>query len=254
VRRFFVKFLRPASRSLLRHTANWQLLGGLIVACVFLNGCATSYEVRVRALARDGAKLPTSYRLADTPDATQNPARYQAAGKILRVALAKKGLREAPAGTDAELLILFGCEVGPAITRRVTETSAVYMMVPGRTYTETVQVGTSANGSPIYQTITRQEPPTQQLAGYEDRPIDISIFRKSLRLKAVQNLPPGDNREPLAFWAVEASCDGESKDYAQVLPVLAAASMVYVGRVSDGIELIRLTDADQDVRSLKPGK
>ena len=228
--------------------------GWLIAAALLLGGCATSYEVRVRSLTRPEVKQPTTYRLAETPVGAEDPAIYREAAVVLRRALATKGLREGAVGTEPELLILVGCEVGLPTTRYTTESSPVHVMVPGRTYTETVQVGTSSSGEPIYQTVTRQEPPTQQIVGYQQFPVTTKIFRKHLRLKAVEYRPTGRHGVPLAFWAVEATCDGDSKDYVKVLPLLAAASMVYLGRASDGTELIRLSDRDKDVRHIKSGR
>jgi hypothetical protein len=229
--------------------SGWVVAVGLVFA-----GCSTSYEVRVRSFTRPEVQPPTTYRLIETPVGADDPTIFRQTAEVLRRALATKGLREVGAGTDPELLVLYGCEVGSPATRHTTESSPVFVMVPGRTYTETVQVGTSSSGAPIYQTVTRQEPPTQQIAGYQERQVATNIYRKFLRIKAVaSHLPPGQ-RERMAYWAVEASCDGESKDYAQVLPMLAAASMVYLGRASDGTELIRLSDGDKDVRHIKSGR
>ena len=228
---------------------------GPVLACgLVLGGCATTHEVSVRSFTRPDVAQPTTYRLAEPPVAAADAAIYRETAQLLRRGLATKGLREATTGTEPELLILFGCGTGSPTTQHTTESSPVYTMVPGRTYTETVQVGTSSTGTPIYQTVTRQEPPTQQIAGYQEFQVATKIFKKHLRIKAVENRPAGEGREPLAFWAIEAVNTGESKDYAKVLPMLVAASMVYLARASDGAELLRIADTDKDVQQIKAGR
>ncbi len=58
----------------------------------------------------------------------------------------------------------------------------------------------------------------------------------------------------MVAWKLEASCDGEDKDIAKSLPILAAATMAYLGKNSDGTEIIRIKASDRDVTAIKRGK
>lgn len=233
-----------------------RFLSAVFVTCaLLLGGCAsTTYDVKVTAQAQAQTKAPRSYRLVDQPVDEKFRPLYQEAIKIVRRALATKGLNELPGPAEPDWLITFNCTVGPPITNRTVGTEAVYVLVPGPVRYETVQVGTSANGTPIYQTVARQEPPTQQLYGYRDFPIDVTSFKKYLRWRAFENKLSGNTAQPQLAWSADATCESGDKDILKILPVLAAASMVYFGKSSDGSELIRIKATDRDVAAIQRGK
>ncbi len=226
------------------------------MACaLLLGGCASiTYDVKVTAQAQALTTAPRSYRLVDQTVAEKQRPLYQEAAKIVRSALATQGLTELPAPAEPDWLISFNCTVGPPITHRTVGSEALYVTVPGPIRYETVQVGTSANGSPIYQTVARQDPPSQQLYGYRDFPIDLTSFKKYLRMRAFDNQPSGHPAQPQVVWSVDATCESEDRDFRKVLPILAAASMIYFGKSSDGSELIRIKATDRDVAAIQQGK
>lgn len=232
------------------------LLRAVFATCVFLlGGCAsTTYEVKVTAQAQAPTKTPRSYRLVEQAVDERHRPLYHEAAKIVRSALATKGLTELPGPAEPDWFVSINCTVGPPITNRTVGTEAIYFMVPGPVRYETVQVGTSANGAPIYQTVARQDPPSQQLYGYRDYPIDVTFFKKYLRLRAFENRSAGNTVQPEVVWSADATCESEGAEVRKILPVLAAASMVYFGKSSDGSELIRIKATDRDVAAIGRGK
>jgi hypothetical protein len=63
-----------------------------------------------------------------------------------------------------------------------------------------------------------------------------------LRLSARENKPAGDNAPPAELWTVDVSSEGESRDLRKHLPVLAAATIDFVGKDTRGQKSIRLKE------------
>lgn len=227
----------------------------LVFLALLAGGCSTRvYNVRAHSAARPDIKLAGSYRLGFPEAGNAEQPLYDAAAKLLRSGFAAKGLRETPSPDEADLLILVSCGVGVPRTQQTTSTEPVYMMVPGAVRYETVQVGTTSNGTPIMQTIALRDPPRQELVGYEERRSDVTMIRKFLRLRAfpsgtTNTTGPDASRQML--WIVEATVDGEDRDPKKFLPPLVAAGMVYAGKSTGDPVLIRLKSTDSDVAALE---
>ena len=229
-------------------------VGLLATGAVLLGGCASaSYDIKVTAQAGIETTPARSYRIAEQSVDANHRALYQEAAKVVRHALATKGLTEAAGATEPDLVIAFTCRVGPAVTRRTMENQAIYVTIPGRIRTETVQVGAGPYGTPIVQTITIQDPPTQVVGGYREIPVDSTTATKHLRITALQNTPTPRPDQPVVAWRLEAVYDGEGQDLRTLLPVLAAASMVYLGKNSGGVATIRMRESDPDVQTIRRG-
>ncbi len=220
-----------------------------------LGGCATRvYDVRAHSAARPDIKLTGSYRLGFPQIGSAEQPLYDTAAKLLRSGLAAKGLQETTSPDEADLLILVSCGMGVPRTQQTTTTEPVYMMVPGAVRYETVQVGTSANGTPIMQTIVLRDPPRQELVGYEERRLDITMIRKFLRLRAFPSrtaTTTGPEASRHMLWIVEATIEGEDRNPGKFLPPLVAAGMVYAGKTTGDPVLIRLKSTDADLAALE---
>ena len=172
---------------------------------------------------------------------------------MVRTALSGKGLYEAPDGAPADLMVDVDYGVGPPQTRHETIQEPVYITLPGEIRVERVQVGTDRNGRPIFQTITVQDPPRTELAGYRDVVITSVVYEKHLRLSAKDNKPATEGRPPAEIWTIDVTSEGESHDLRKTLPVLAAASIDYIGKDSHGEKIIHIKDTDRDVAFVKKG-
>lgn len=231
------------------------LFGALLFAAGSLfSGCASSYEVKIDSLAKPKAEEAISYKIHNTnPQVSEDSLRNKEAVGFVRTALSGKGMYETTDAERADLVLDVDYGVGPPQVRHETVSEPVYITLPGEVRTERVQVGTDRNGNPIYQTVTYQDPPRTELAGYRDYVITTTVYEKFLRMSARENKPATEGRPPSEVWTVDVTSEGQSKDIRKTLPVLAAASIDYVGKDSHGQKVIHLKDSDKDVAFVKKG-
>lgn len=226
----------------------------LLAAVLLLAGCATSTEVKVDSLAKPNAESAVSYELKNrNPLVADDSLRYQEAANFVRTALSGKGMYEAPPGVKPDIVVDLDYGVGPPVSKKETISEPVYITIPGQIRTERVQVGTDSQGRPIYQTITVQDPPTTEFAGFREYQITVTVYEKYLKLSARENAPPVEGRPPNEVWTVDVTSEGESRDIRKKLPVLVAASIDYIGKDSQGQKSIRIKDTDSDVAFVKKG-
>ena len=243
---------RPSD--LARSTALHRVAGVLIVAvALFLGGCVNSTTVKIDSLAKPKAEESVSYKIVNKTGAADDSLRYKEASGFVRTALSGKGLYEAHDSEKADLVVSLDYGVGPPVSKRETVSEPVYVTLPGQVRVERVQVGNDRNGNPIYQTVTVQDPPRTEFAGYREYLVTVTVYEKYLRLNAAENKPAVEGRPPSEIWTVDVTSEGESKDLRKALPVLAAASIDYVGKDSKGQKTIRMKDTDKDIAFIKKG-
>jgi hypothetical protein len=143
--------------------------------------------------------------------------------------------------------------VGPPQVRRETVSEPVYITLPGQIRTERVQVGTDSQGRPVYQTITVQDPPTTEFAGFREYMVTVVVYEKYLRLTARENKEPVEGQPPVEVWTLDITSEGESKDIRKHLPILVAASIDFVGKDTQGQKTIRIKDTASDIAFVKKG-
>jgi hypothetical protein len=232
-----------------------RLIGALfVVAGTLISGCVNSTEVKIDSLAKPKAEEAISYKIHHTnPQVSEDSLRNKEAVGFVRTALSGKGMYETTDASRADLVLDVDYGVGPPQTRRETVSEPVYITLPGEVRTERVQVGTDRNGNPIYQTVTYQDPPRTELAGYRDYVITTVVYEKYLRMSARENKPAVEGQPAAEVWTVDVTSEGQSKDIRKTLPVLAAASIDYVGKDSHGQKVIHLKDNDKDIAFVKKG-
>jgi hypothetical protein len=224
------------------------------MAAAFLAGCATSEHMKVDSLAKPKADSVLSYEIHNTnPLLTDDSLRYKEAAGYVKTALSGKGMYEAPPGTKADMVVDLDYGIGPPQSRRETVSEPVYITLPGQIRQERVQVGTDRNGNPIYQTVTVQDPPTTEFAGFREYEVTVTVYEKYLKLAARSTEPVSEGRPEEQIWTVDVTSEGESRDLRKKLPVLVAASIDYIGKDSHGEKTIRIKDTDKDVAFVKKG-
>lgn len=227
---------------------------GIATAVLLAAGCANSTTVKIDSLAKPKAEESISYKILNkNPAVDDDSLRYKEAAGYVRTALSGKGLYEAPNAENADLVVSLDYGVGPPQSRREVVSEPVYVTLPGQMRTERVQVGTDRNGNPVYQTVTVQDPPRTEFAGYREYFVTVTVYEKFLRLNATENKPAAEGRPPSEIWTVDITSEGESRDIRKALPILAAASIDYVGKDSLGQKTIRIKDTDKDVAFIKKG-
>jgi hypothetical protein len=221
---------------------NVTLLGA--AALVFgLTGCNTGYNVKVDSMAKPAAENAIAYEIkATNPDLDPQSLRYKEAEKFVKTALSGKGLYEAPKPEMADVVVNLDYGISAPKTTLEQRSEPIYQQVPGRIVRETVQVGSDKSGRPIYSTVTYQEPPTMEYVGEREYMVTVVTYEKYLRLTALENKPTAEGQPPTEVWSVDITSEGESRDLRKYLPVLAAASIEYVGKDSQGQKTIKLKD------------
>jgi len=229
-------------------------VGLLLAAGLFLAGCTTTHTVKVDSLAKPKAEESISYEIKNrNPLVADDSLRFKEAASLVKTALSGKGLYEAPPNTKPDMVVDLDYGVGPPQMRRETVSEPVYITIPGQIRTERVQVGTDSQGRPIYQTITVQDPPTTEFAGFREYQITIVVYEKYLKLSARENSEPQEGRPQQEIWTVDVTSEGESRDIRRNLPVLVAASIDYIGADTQGQKTIRIKDSHSDIAFVKKG-
>ncbi|MES2693402.1 MAG: hypothetical protein V4773_08015 [Verrucomicrobiota bacterium] len=219
-----------------------------------LSGCATTHEVKVDSLAKPKVENAISYEIKNrNPKVTDDSLRYKEAAGYVKTALSGKGMYEAPAGTKPDVVVDLDYGVGPPQLRKEVMSEPLYITIPGQIRVERVQVGSDSQGRPVYQTITVQDPPTTEFAGYREYQITLTVYEKYLKLSAKQNGDPVEGRPPQEIWTVDVSSEGESRDIRKNLPVLVAASIEYIGKETQGEKTVRIKDDAKDIGFVKKG-
>lgn len=225
-----------------------------LTAGLLLAGCATTHEVKIDSLAKPQAEEAISYEIKNrNPLVADDSLRYKEAANMVKTALSGKGLYEAPPNTKPDIVVDLDYGVGPPQMRKETVSEPVYITIPGQIRTERVQVGTDSQGRPIYQTITVQDPPTTEFAGFREYVVTVVVYEKYLKLAARENKELPEGRPAQEVWTVDVTSEGESRDIRKNLPVLVAASIDYIGKDTHGQKTIRIKDTNSDIAFVKKG-
>lgn len=238
-------------RKNLAATRGWFVLA---LAAMLLSGCATTHTVKVDSLAKPKSENAISYEIKNrNPLVADDSLRYKEAAGMVKTALSGKGLYEAPPNTKPDIVVDLDYGVGPPQMRRETVSEPVYITIPGQIRTERVQVGTDSQGRPIYQTVTVQDPPTTEFAGFREYIVTVVVYEKYLKLSARENKEQVEGRPAQEVWTIDVTSEGESRDIRKNLPVLVAASIDYIGKDSQGQKTIRIKDNSSDIAFVKKG-
>lgn len=226
----------------------------LLAATLLLGGCATTHEVRVDSLAKPRAEDAISYEIKNrNPLVADDSLRYKEAANMVKTALSGKGMFEAPPNSKPDVVVDLDYGVGPPQMKKETVSEPIYITIPGQIRTERVQVGTDSQGRPIYQTVTVQDPPTTEFAGFREYIVTVVSYEKYLKMTARENKDVVEGRPIPEVWTVDVTSEGESRDIRKNLPVLVAASIDYIGKDSQGQKTIRIKDTSSDIAFVKKG-
>jgi hypothetical protein len=209
----------------------WPLvsLSGLILLG---SGCSStpSYDVKVDAIAKPTAVAQKhSYKLkSKDPKLGEESLRYQEAAEFIRTALSGKGLYEAPSEDKADMIVEleFGMEKPRSKVERVS--TPVYAQIGGGVRYESVPV-TDSRGNTSFRTVAVYDAPRTEIVGYDDMPRLVPVYEKYLKITARENKAASEGRPPAELWSVHATTEDESKDLRKYLPIMASASIDYIG-------------------------
>lgn len=196
-------------------------------------GCSSAgHKVKVDAIARDTSKDAQSYVLKSRNAPTDEEGlRHREATEFVRTALSGKGLYEAPVPERADMVIEldYGLEAPRSKVERVSV--PIYAQVGGGVRYDPVPVR-DARGNVSQRTVAVYEPPRTEVIGYDEVPRLVTVYEKYLKITARENKTGVEGRPPAELWSIHASTEDESKDLRKYLPIIASATVDFVGQGS----------------------
>lgn len=228
-------------------------VAGLLVTAVALGGCASPYEVTVDSISKPAAAQSQSYKIkSKDPRLGEESLRYREAAEFVRTALSGKGLYEAPSEAKADMIVELEYGVDSPRTKIERVSVPVYAQVGGGVRYETVPV-TDPRGNASLRTVAVYDPPRNELIGYDEVPRQVMIYEKYLRLTARENKAAAEGRPPSEIWSVHVSAEDESKDLRRYLPVMASASIDYIGTDSNNQKVVKIREDSPGVEFIRRG-
>lgn len=226
------------------------------VAILWVAGCASSgYEVKVDAISQPPAATASaqSYKIkSKDPRLGDESLRYREAAEFVRTALSGKGLYEAPSEAKADMIVELDYGLDAPRSKIESVSVPVYAQVGGGVRYETVPT-TDARGNVSMRTVAVYEAPRSELIGYNEMMQRVAVYEKYLRLTARENKPSNEGRPPSELWSVHVSAEDESKDLRKYLPVMASASIDYIGKDSTSQQIVKVRENSPGVEFVKRG-
>ena len=229
--------------------------GAAVLALLLSLGCSTSstYKVKVDAITKPVPASAQSYKLkSKDPRLGEENLRYREAAEFVKTALSGKGLYEAPSEDKADMIVEldYGMDAPRSKVERVSV--PVYAQVGGGVRYESVPV-TDARGNTSFRTVAVYEAPRNELIGYDDMPRMVTIYEKYLKITARENKSASEGRPPAELWSIHASAEDESKDLRKYLPIMASATVDYIGQDSSNQKVVKVRADGPGVDFIRKG-
>jgi hypothetical protein len=237
------------------HAVRWCAFVLNATAALLLSACASTYEMKVDALTRPKVDSAASYKIVNrNPTIDTDTLRYKEVEKAVKTALSGKGMFEAPSAEKADLIVNLDYGINPPKVTEEERKNPIFLSTPGQMRSEVVQTGTDRQGNPIYTNIITQEPPRTEYVGDENFLVPVVTYEKYLRLSARENKPAVEGKQPLEVWSIDVTSEGSSNNLRKYIPLMAAATIGYIGKDTSGEKKVKLTDAkDGDIAFVKKG-
>ena len=128
----------------------------------------------------------------------------------------------------------------------------VYAQVGGGVRYDSVPV-TDARGNVSYRTVAVYDAPRSELIGYDEMPRAVTIYEKYLKITARENKAASEGRPPSELWSIHASAEDESKDLRKYLPIMASATVDYIGQDSSSQKVVKVRADGPGVDFIRKG-
>jgi hypothetical protein len=226
----------------------------LALAVVWLSGCATStYDVKINAIANAEKPSGESYRIiAKNGGDPRTDLRTKEAVDYVKAALSGRGLYEAPNPENADMVVEVDYDVEPPRVEFETRSVPVFARVDGGLRSVIVPTR-SSNGTVSYRRVTVMDPPSQELIGFDQQTVPVTVYEKYLRVSARENVASGDDSPPAQLWSVYVTNEAEDDDIRSALPVLASVVVDYIGVTTEKDQKVKVNSQDEEVAFIKKG-
>lgn len=227
---------------------------------LFSAGCSTStYVVKVDAISKPPAPsgtataAPQSYQLkSKNPALGEENLRYKEVADYVKTALSGKGLYEAPSADKADMVVELEYGMDAPRSKIETVNVPVYAQTGGGVRYEQVPV-VDAKGNQSIRTVAVYEAPRTELVGYDEVNRPVTIYEKYLRITARESKGGPEGRPPAEVWSINVTAEDESKDLRKYLPILASATVDYIGKDSASQKSVKIKDPSQLTGFIKKG-
>jgi hypothetical protein len=222
---------------------------------VMLAGCGSTYRFKVDAVKNpDIAEENKSYRLVSAnPEMDSEDLRFKEASAYVKTALSSKGMYEAPPGTEADMVIEVDFGMEEPRTEMRTISVPIYVSVRSPPRLVRVQVRDPKTGEMRTVEMMVEDPPQQQLAGFEERIITVTVYEKYIRITAREASGGEGDRPPREIWSVYVKNEDESDNLREYVPLMVSAAMDSVDENSSSAKEVVLNDSDERVTFVKKG-
>lgn len=226
-------------------------LAGLLL----LAGCGSTYRFKVDAVKNpDIAEQKTSYQLVSgSPEMDGEDLRFKEAAGYVKTALSSKGMYEAPAGTEPDMVVEVDFGMEEPRTEMRTISVPIYITVRSPPRIVKVQVRDPKTGQMRWVEMLVEDPPQQQLAGFEERVITVTVYEKYIRITAREAPGSEGDRPPREIWSVYVKNEDESDDLREYVPLMVSAAMDSVNENSSSAKEVVLNESDERVTFVKKG-
>lgn len=232
------------------------LLRPIIVALgvLLLAGCeTTSYDVKVDAIAHEEKASGESYRIVTKNGQDPNTdLRTKEAVEYVKTALSGRGMYEAPTPESADMVVEVDFDVEPPRVEFETRTVPQMVHIPGGVSSRVVPIR-DKDGNVQWRPVMVREMPRQELVGYEEKVIPITVYEKYMRVSARENVSSGDDTPPEELWSVYVSNENEDDDLRKALPVLASVVVDYIGETTEEDAEVKVDSRTAEVEFIKRG-
>jgi hypothetical protein len=228
-----------------------------IFSALFFTGCSTNtYHVKVDAVTKADTANPSeaqSYKIRSKQAVLgDDNLRYKEAADFVKTALSGRGLYEAPTTDTADMIVELDYGMTAPRTKIERVSVPVYAQVGGGVRYEQVPV-TSARGITSTRTVAVYEPPRTELIGFDEVPRQVTIYEKYLRITASENKSAAEGKPPTQLWSIHSSTEDESKDLRKYLPIIASATVEYIGKDSAAGKDVKVRVPSPTVDLIKRG-
>ena len=218
-------------------------------------GCeSNTYSLKVDAIHNPEIGGHKSYAIVSSnPEVNSEDVAFKEVEEYVKTALSGKGLYEAPNADSADMIVEVAFGMGDPKVEFKTYDRAIVAMVGGGYRTAVIDYQKTKTGDlvPIYGPV--RAPRRYEVIGHEERTVPYTAYEKYLRITARDNNMEDESEGPVQVWSVYVKNKDKSDDLRKYLPVMAAASIAYVGETTERQEEIKLKGTDSGISFVKEG-
>jgi len=225
-----------------------NLLFVILIAIVFTGCGATYFHVNVNSIGNSLQKQNTYVLFSGNKDTDVNSLEFKEYAKYVNNALKEKGFIET-SFKKASIAIFVSYGIGEPKENNYSYSTPIYGQTGYSSSRTTGTVNTYGNNTSYSGTTTYT--PTYGVTGSQSHSgVYITYFRY-LILDATDLNEYKKTKKQIQLWKTTVTSTGSSGDLRQVIPILVGASKNYIGSNTGKKLLIKITEDDKRVLTVK---